>query len=185
MPFDGFTQEDYAQKLIDEYKAAGIPASDVFAQSFNLSDILYWIKAEPEFGANAVYLVEPGDDFNEQDPETWKEDFAALKQQGVNYLAPSMNMLVTARGDHIVASEYAKAAKKAGLKLISWSLERSGPLAAEGGGGWYYKPLNDIIHTDGQIYELVDTLAQDVGIVGLFSDWPATVSYYASCMGLD
>ena len=29
MPFDGFTQADYAQKLIDEYKAAGIPASDV------------------------------------------------------------------------------------------------------------------------------------------------------------
>jgi glycerophosphoryl diester phosphodiesterase len=28
-------------------------------------------------------------------------------------------------------------------------------------------------------------LAQDVGIIGLFSDWPATVSYYASCMGLD
>ena len=25
MPYDGFTQEDYAQKLIDEYKAAGVP----------------------------------------------------------------------------------------------------------------------------------------------------------------
>ncbi|PTW55071.1 glycerophosphoryl diester phosphodiesterase [Breoghania corrubedonensis] len=185
MPFDGFTQEDYAQKLIDEYKAAGIPAQDVFAQSFNLSDILYWIKAEPEFGANAVYLVEWHDGFDEQNAETWKEDFAGLKAQGVNYLAPSMNMLVTAEDGHIVASEYAKAAKQAGLKLISWSLERSGPLAAKGGGGWYYSSTNDIIHTDGQMYELVDTLARDVGIVGLFSDWPATVSYYASCMGLD
>ncbi|CAA6814145.1 MAG: Glycerophosphoryl diester phosphodiesterase (EC [uncultured Thiotrichaceae bacterium] len=27
-------------------------------------------------------------------------------------------------------------------------------------------------------------LAQDVGIKGLFSDWPATVTYYANCKGL-
>ena len=36
MPFDGFTEEAYAQKLIDEYKAAGIDAKDVFPQSFRL-----------------------------------------------------------------------------------------------------------------------------------------------------
>ena len=29
---------------------------------------------------------------------------------------------------------------------------------------------------------VVDVLAKDVGIRGLFSDWPATVSYYANCM---
>ena len=186
MPFDGMTQADYAQKLIDEYKAAGVPGSDVYAQSFNLDDILYWIDNEPEFGANAVYLVEWEDGvFDPQNPETWKEDFAALKERGVNYLAPSMNMLVTHEGDRIVPSAYAKAAKAAGLKLITWSLERSGPLAAPGGGGWYYLSLNDIIHSDGQMYELVDVLAQDVGVVGIFSDWPATVSFYASCMGLD
>jgi len=34
------------------------------------------------------------------------------------------------------------------------------------------------------MYELLDVLAQDVGIVGIFSDWPATVTYYANCMGL-
>jgi glycerophosphoryl diester phosphodiesterase len=27
-------------------------------------------------------------------------------------------------------------------------------------------------------------LAKDVGIMGIFSDWPATVTYYANCMGL-
>jgi len=31
----------------------------------------------------------------------------------------------------------------------------------------------------------LDVLAQQVGIEGIFSDWPATVTYYASCMGLD
>ena len=32
--------------------------------------------------------------------------------------------------------------------------------------------------------ELIDVLAQDVGVLGVFSDWPATTTYYASCMGL-
>jgi glycerophosphoryl diester phosphodiesterase len=27
-------------------------------------------------------------------------------------------------------------------------------------------------------------LTQEVGIMGLFSDWPATVTYYANCMGV-
>ena len=39
--------------------------------------------------------------------------------------------------------------------------------------------------TDSDMYLALDTLAQQVGVIGVFSDWPATVSYYASCMGLD
>ena len=59
MPFDGdYTQEKYAQQMIDEYKAAGMPPGDVFAQSFDLADVLYWMKTEPEFGKQAVYLEE-------------------------------------------------------------------------------------------------------------------------------
>jgi glycerophosphoryl diester phosphodiesterase len=27
-------------------------------------------------------------------------------------------------------------------------------------------------------------LARHVGILGIFSDWPATVTYYANCTGL-
>ena len=52
MPFDGdYTQEKYASQMLDAYKQAGIPPSDVFAQSFNLADILYWVKTEPAFAA--------------------------------------------------------------------------------------------------------------------------------------
>ncbi|WP_407496200.1 glycerophosphodiester phosphodiesterase family protein [Pseudooceanicola sp. MF1-13] len=182
MPFDGFSQEDYAQKMIDEYKAAGIPASDVWAQSFNLDDVLYWIKAEPEFGEQAVFLVEWYDGFNEQDAETWNWDFADLKAQGVNYLAPSINMMVTLDGDQIAASNFARAAKEADLKLIAWTLERSGPLAS--GGGWYYRSVTPAIEQDSDYLQVLDVLAQDVGVEGVFSDWPATVTYYANCMGL-
>lgn len=180
MPYNGFSQEDYAQAMIDEYKAAGVPASDVWAQSFNLSDVLYWIKAEPEFGAQAVYLVEWHDGFNEQDQSTWKQDFASLKAQGVNYLAPSMNMLLTDDNGKVEASAYAKAAKEAGLKLITWTLERSGPLA--NGGGWYFRSLKNTTDNDADYFEVLDVLAQEVGIEGMFSDWPATTTYYASCM---
>jgi glycerophosphoryl diester phosphodiesterase len=28
-------------------------------------------------------------------------------------------------------------------------------------------------------------LAKEVEIRGIFSDWPATVTYYANCMGLE
>ncbi len=183
MPFDGFTQEDYAQALINEYKAAGIPASDVFAQSFNLDDVLYWIKAEPEFGKQAVFLDDSYNDesFDHNDPSTFRRSMADLKAMGVNYIAPPMWMLVTTENDKIVPSAYATEAKAAGLNLITWTLERSGPLA--NGGGWYFQSVKDITNNDSMYFELLDVLAQDVGIKGMFSDWPATVTYYANCMG--
>ncbi len=57
MPFQGdFTQDMYAQKMIDEYKEAGVDPSLVWPQSFNLEDVVYWVKNEPEFGKQAVYL---------------------------------------------------------------------------------------------------------------------------------
>ena len=173
MPHDGFSQEDYAQKMIDEYKAAGIPASDVWAQSFNLDDVLYWIKAEPEFGKQAVYLVEWSEGFDEQDPSTWTQDFAQLKEQGVQYLAPSLNMLLTNKEGALAASDYAKKASEAGLNLIAWTLERSGPLST--GGGWYFQSVGDIITDDSDYLVALDVLAQDAGVKGVFSDWPAEI----------
>lgn len=184
MPFDGFTQADYAQKMIDEYKDAGIPASDVWAQSFNLDDVLYWIENEPEFGRQAVYLDGrySDDGFDPLKPESFKPSMQDLANQGVRYIAPPIWMLLAVADGKIVPSPYAVEAKAAGLKIISWSFERSGPLNS--GGGWYYQSVSEVISGDGQMYEVLDVLAQDVGIVGMFSDWPATVSYYASCMGL-
>ncbi|MBT9288565.1 glycerophosphodiester phosphodiesterase family protein [Prosthecodimorpha staleyi] len=185
MPYDGWTQEHYAQAMIDEYKAAGVPASDVFAQSFNLADILYWIKAEPDFGKQAVFLDERDETvkgFDSNDAATFKPSMKELKAMGVNYIAPSLPLLVTVENGKIVPSAYAKEAKAAGLNIITWSLERSGPL--QKGGGYYYKTINKIVDNDGYIYELLDVLSKDIGIVGIFSDWPATVTYYANCMNL-
>ncbi len=185
MPFNGFSQADYAQKMIDAYKAAGIPASDVFAQSFNLDDVLYWIRNEPEFGKQAVYLddrYETLDGFDPNKPATFKPSMTELAAMGVRYIAPPLWMLVTLDQERIVPSAYTHEAKAAGLNLITWTLERSGPLVS--GGGWYYQSIKDAIKSDGAMYELLHVLAKDVGVKGVFSDWPATVSYYANCMGL-
>jgi glycerophosphoryl diester phosphodiesterase len=185
MPFNGFSQQDYAQKLVDEYKAAGIPASDVWLQSFNLDDVLYWIANEPAFGAQAVYLMdeyETVDGYTPHDPATWPNTMEDLKAMGVNIIAPPTWMLVTLQDGKIVPSALARAAKAADLQIITWTLERSGPLA--NGGGWYFQGINDAITNDGAYFEVLDVLAQDVGVIGVFSDWPATTTYYANCMGL-
>ena len=92
-------------------------------------------------------------------------------------------MLVTLDGEKIVPSELAIQAKAAGLKIITWTIERSGPLV--NGGGWYYQSIGDITNSDGVMYDYIDALAMDVGVEGIFSDWPATVTYYANCMGLE
>ncbi len=186
MPFAGdFTQEAYAQKMIDEYKDAGIDPSEVYAQSFNLADVKYWIKNDPAFGTQAVYLDDRYDikEFDFRMPKTWSPSMEELVEKGVKIIAPPMWMLVDLDDKgNIIASAYAKAAKKAGLQIITWSLERSGPLAS--GGGWYYQSIKDAVTTDGAMMKLVDVLAQEVGVIALFSDWPATTTYYASCMDL-
>ncbi|MEW8207521.1 MAG: glycerophosphodiester phosphodiesterase [gamma proteobacterium symbiont of Stewartia floridana] len=180
MPFEGdYTQQDYAQQMIDEYKAAGVKPKHVFAQSFNLDDVLYWINHEPRFGRQAVYL----DGSNNPDEAKQTIDrMSYLAEQGVNYLAPAMWALVTAENGEIVPSEYAIAARAHGIDLITWTLERSGLLAS--GGGWYYQSIRDVTDNDGDMLVLLDVLAQDVGIKGIFSDWPATVTFYANCKGL-
>jgi glycerophosphoryl diester phosphodiesterase len=106
-----------------------------------------------------------------------------LKAMGVNYLAPPLFVLLAQEDGKIVPSAYAVAAKEAGIELIAWTLERSGPLSS--GGGWYYQTVNDAIDSDGKLYEVVDVLARQVGVKGIFSDWPATTSFYASCLGLE
>ncbi|MFQ6548882.1 glycerophosphodiester phosphodiesterase family protein [Aestuariibius sp. 2305UL40-4] len=185
MPFNGFSQEDYAQKLVDEYKAVGIPPEDVWLQSFNLEDVLYWIEAEPDFGAQAVYLDDSYDidGFDPMNPATFPESMQSLYDRGVRYIAPPLWVLVTLddAGD-IVPSTYAEEAQAAGLNIITWTLERSGPLA--NGGGWYFQSIADATDSDAVYYELLHVLAQDVGVEGVFSDWPATVTFYANCYGL-
>ncbi len=181
MPYQGFSQEMYAQKLVDELKQAGFSAKEAYVQSFNLDDVKYWIKSEPEFGEQAVYL----DDrvYNLEGFTATLENMKALSNEGVNIIAPPLYALIQLdEKNTIVESEYAKLAKQADLDIIAWTLERSGPLAQ--GGGWYYQTVTEQINQDGDMMTVLDVLAKDVGVLGVFSDWPSTVTYYANCMDI-
>lgn len=180
MPFAGLSQEDYAQEMIDEYKAAGVPPSDVWAQSFDIEDVRYWIRREPRFGVQAVYL----DDANTLAELPSYSELLGYKAEGINVVAPPTFALVELdQGNNIVPSEYAMNAKAAGLNIITWTLERSGILA-DGNNGFYYQTIDAAISREGDMLVLLDVLAREVGIIGVFSDWAAPVSYYASCTGL-
>ena len=188
---DGFgasklTQQSYARKMIQEYIDAGIPPRDVFPQSFNLDDVLQWVEEFSRYGRQAVYLDDIPSSFMTTPPGL--EELQALKKKGVNILAPPMPALLTTNGaNEVVPSIYAERSKQAGLKLISWTAERSGRIVEDvlkGGNNFYYQSTLPALTNDGDILRNIHILAQDVGIIGLFSDWPGTVTYYANCMGL-
>ena len=81
----------------------------------------------------------------------------------------------------MVASYYANAAKARGLDIITWTLERAGP----GVDGWYFSSTDGLVDlAEGDRFTLLNVLHVEVGILGIFSDWPATVTFYANCMGL-
>lgn len=187
MPFGGpnstYTQQVYAQQMIDEYKSAGIDLKRLWPQSFLYDDLLYWLQAEPEIAGQLILLDESGDT-----PETYPSAVANLTEYaaaGVKIMAPPLAYLVTVGDDgkSIVPSEYAIEAKRLGLKVVSWSLERSGFLGDGSAGGYYYESIANVTNNDGDVYNLLNVLAEDVGVLGVFSDWSATVTYYANCFG--
>ena len=180
MPYEGtYSQEDYAQQMIDEYIEMGVSPDAVWPQSFLWDDVIYW--QSTDFGKQAVALE--GDystyDLSEAD---FDEHVSDIVTAGVSIIAPPMWMLLDLDGNDMVPSSYAKYAKENGFDIITWTFERSGPLTT--GGGWYYQSVTDVIDQDGDKFEFLHTLVEDVGILGIFSDWPGTVTFYANCMDL-
>ena len=180
------SQAAYAQAMIDEYKRAHVDPRDVFAQSFNLADVIYWVTHEPAYGRQAVYLddVDPSVGI----PPLTAAELRDIRRQGVRIFAPPIPALLAVdSNDQVVPSQYANDIKAAGLKIITWSFERADLRQGASKAGFYYAfdPQGRAIKKDSDMYLALDVLAQDVGIMGIFSDWPATVSYYASCMDRD
>jgi glycerophosphoryl diester phosphodiesterase len=75
-------------------------------------------------------------------------------------------------------SEYTQSAKAHGLDIITWTLERTDP----GLQGWYWQSVATNNLTEGDKFALLQVLAEDVGVLGVFSDWPATTTFFANCM---
>jgi glycerophosphoryl diester phosphodiesterase len=111
-------------------------------------------------------------------------ELAGYKQAGINIWAPpTFALLSVDRTNRIVASEHARYARAAGLDMITWTLERSGILA-DGNNGFYFQTVDSAITREGDLMKVIDALARQVGVLGIFSDWPAALTYYANCMGL-
>ena len=178
MPFaPGFTQAAYADKLLAEYRAAGIDPSRVYPQSFNPDDIWHWVKNHPDFANQAVWLDARG---RRPGFQSSPADFAALRKRGLNIIAPPMPMLLALNdAGEIVPSIYARQAKSAGLEIITWTFEAGDPVDAN---NWLYAPISAAMTSEGQMLQALHVLANDVGVRGVFSDWPGTVTYYANCL---
>jgi glycerophosphoryl diester phosphodiesterase len=180
MPVNGFTQEAYAQKLVDEYKAARVSPRHVWPQSFDIRDVHYWIDHEPAFGRQAVYL----EDAEEPAALPGAAELAGYRQRGLRILgSPVFSLLDVDTANRIVPSQYARNAKAAGLDIIAWTLERSGILA-DGNNGFYFQTFDSAIRREGDLMVVLDVRARRVGILGVFSDWAAPITYDATCMKL-
>ena len=178
----GLSLEAYRKRIVDEYRAAGVPPKRVYLQSFDLDDIRFWRSYAPDYAANAVWLdgryKRPG--FDPAHPERLRPTMDELAAEGLRFLSPPLWVLLTLdENGRVAPSAYARAARKAGLELIPWTLERSGPLAS--GGGWYYQSVRGAIHSDGDVYRVLDVLVNQIGVYAIFSDWPATVAFFDAC----
>jgi glycerophosphoryl diester phosphodiesterase len=190
------SQKDYALKFANELRTAGVRPRDVWPQSFNVNDVLTWID-HTEYGEQAVFLVDydaAKDNillFDQDGKQIEKRDdqlkfFMELKKRKVRIIAPAMPALLAVEGDRVVPSQLAKDLKGMGFDIITWTFERSDLRDGASKAGFYYDfdPTGAAIKKDSDMYKALDVLAREVKILGIFSDWPATVTYYANCMGL-
>ncbi|MGC4001314.1 MAG: glycerophosphodiester phosphodiesterase family protein [Anaeromyxobacter sp.] len=179
-------QAQYAQALIDALRAHGVSPRDAFPQSFNVDDVLYWVR-NTGYGRQAVFLDGVNPTVTPAVPRLSLQQLRDLRRQGVRIVAPPMWALLSVNdAGAIVPSEYARDIRASGLDIITWTFERADLRQGASKGGWYYlfDPQGKAVKTDSDMYKALDVLAKDVRILGIFSDWPATVSYYASCMRL-
>ena len=146
--------------------------SRVWLQSFNEPDVMYWLQNEPQFGAQAV-MLDGNYTFGGLRPQLTR-----LAAAGVKYVAPPIGQLIASNptGTGLVPSGYAAAAIAVGMKVITWTVERNyecWPAEASTLATPPCKGMNEL--------ELIDALYK-MGVIGVFSDWPATVTFYASCI---
>jgi glycerophosphoryl diester phosphodiesterase len=190
------SQERYAQALADELQAGGVRPQDAWPQSFNANDVLHWVK-NTAYGKQAVFLIDYDAATDNillfdttgrklESREEQLEFLMELRKAKVEVIAPAMPALLAVEGARVVPSQFAKDLRAMRFQIITWTFERSDLRQGASQAGFYFDfdPTGAAIRKDSDMYKALDVLAKDVEILGIFSDWPATVSYYASCMGL-
>src|SRR5262249_53137874 len=87
-------QEAYAQKMIDVLNETGVHPKNVFLQSFNENDVLYWVKFAPDFGRQAVYLDSIDPTANPPIPGLTPQQLRDARSKGVRFFAPPFPALL-------------------------------------------------------------------------------------------
>ena len=130
--------------------------------------VLYWVQHEPAYGRQAVFL----DDANVVADLPTFSDLMEYRKKGIRIWAPPTFALLALDGSNrIVASQFARDAKEAGLDIITWTLEGSGILA-DGNNGFYYQTIDQAIKRDGDLYKLLDVLRKTWASLACFQTGP-------------
>lgn len=110
------------------------------------------------------------------------EFFRWLGTQGVRIVAPSIPALLAVEGSRVAPSPFARALKQMGFQIITWSFERADlRMGAAGAGGYCaFDSSGQAIRKDSDMYKALDVLSKDLGVIGVFCAWPASVSYHAT-----
>ena len=92
MPFDGFSQKDYALKMIDAYTQASRRAGAGLVRSRSTSMTCSpGSRSGRSSGNRPVYLDDSYDieGWSPMDESTWTDSMASLRERGVNYIRPA------------------------------------------------------------------------------------------------
>lgn len=181
-----FSRRILATRMIDAYREASVPPRDVWPQSFEIEDLAIWQEVAPDYAERAIWL--DGRDPSSATPPL--DTFIALRARGVRRIAPPLSRLLELdRDGALKASGYARHARTAGLELVTWTLERSGPIEEGRAGGrdrdFYLTPILPVLRNDGDLYLILDALHREVGVRAIFSDSPSAPVLYASCLALE
>ncbi|MEE4172862.1 MAG: glycerophosphodiester phosphodiesterase family protein [Xanthomonadales bacterium] len=181
-----------ADQLVDDYRNAGVPPDTLWLQTFDPDVASHWLANAGEYAGRVVWLDGRYalDDFDHRAPGAHAV-FGLWREAGLQFLAPPVWMLVEAGETGPVPSAYARAARREGLRLLTWTLERSGPLAR--GGGWYYQTLNGLnprpqspgayrVSRDADQLALLALLFDDLEVAGVFTDWAETTALVDRCL---
>jgi glycerophosphoryl diester phosphodiesterase len=186
-------QSQLADQLVQEYRAAGVPPEQLWLQSFEPAIVAHWLNTAGAYAERVVWLdgryADPA--FNHRDEQAIQTAIDRMLALGLQTVAPPMWMLLETEGGVLRPSAYARLSRDAGLRLVTWTVERSGPLAD--GGGWYYQTLNGNnplpgsdgqpwLHRDADQLFVLKALFDDVGIAAVFSDWPSTTALVDRCL---
>jgi glycerophosphoryl diester phosphodiesterase len=172
----------FVDRIMADYD--GIDPSRMHFQGFDWEDV-YRVVNGTVFGANAFALDEDYGRTASYGEDQLCMHLQPLMDNGVGTVVPTMFVLLDVDGctGNIMPSAYATDARDMGLDIMAWVFERSEvPLSR--GGGFYYSKLAGAVCTESDMIKVLDVLYKDVGIKGIFTDWPSVVTFYANCKGI-